>query len=98
MAESHVLFASPSPREVHLKVGAEFAEGRKEYHFARRGYDRFGLESPRMLVGDVDGVQAHFHGWIDVAAGAVADHPAVGLDDFLLVHEPAGSLRVFFLA
>ena len=49
-----------------------------------------------MLVRDEDGVEANFHRRINVAARAVANHPAVGLDDFVLVNQAAISLRIFF--
>src|SRR5439155_1659631 len=48
------------------------------------------------LVRNVAGVQTDLHGRVDVAARALADHPAVGLHDFVLVHQPAIGLRIFF--
>src|SRR6267378_7533071 len=69
------------------EVGAELAEGWEDDEFAGAGYDRLVLELPRVLVGDVHGVQADLHGGVDVAARAVADHPAVGFHDFVFAHE-----------
>jgi hypothetical protein len=40
--------------------------------------DDFVLEDPGEVVGDEDGVEAGSEGWVDVGAGAVADHPGVG--------------------
>ncbi len=39
--------------------------------------DDFVLEDPGEVVGDEDGVEAGSEGWVDVGAGAVADHPGV---------------------
>ena len=52
------------------------------------------LEGPGEVVGDEDGVQAGGHGWVDVGAGAVADHPgAVVVED---VVGGEGSVGAFF--
>ena len=39
--------------------------------------DNLVLEDPGEVVGDEDGVEAGAEGWVDVGAGAVADHPGV---------------------
>ena len=51
---------------------------------------------PGVLVGNVDGVETDFHGGIDVAAWAVADHPALALDDFVFVDQASVGDSVFF--
>ena len=51
---------------------------------------------PGVLVGNVDGVETDFHGGIDVAAWAVADHPALALDDFVFVDQAGVGDGVFF--
>ena len=77
-------------------MAAQFAEGRQDHQFSRAGHHWFMFQGPGVLVGDVDGVEADLHGRIDVAARAVADHPAVGFHDFVLVNESAIRFRVFF--
>src|SRR6266849_7527821 len=52
------------------------------------------FELPGVLVWDVHGVQADLHGGVDVAARAVANHPSVGLHDFVLAHQCTVSFRV----
>src|SRR5256885_16949960 len=76
-------------------MAAEFAEGWEDDELAGAGHYRFVFELPGVLVRDVDGVQADLHRWIDVAARAVADHPAMGLNDFVLVDERAVHFRAF---
>ncbi len=49
-----------------------------------------------MLVGDVDGVKTNLHGRIDIAARAVADHPSVGLHDFVFANQSAIGFKIFF--
>src|SRR5215467_5607231 len=75
---------------------AEFAEGGQYDELAGAGHYWLVLKGPSVLVRDVDGVQSHFHGGVDVAARAVADHPAMRFDDFVLVHQAAVSLSIFF--
>jgi len=75
---------------------AKLAEGRQDYQLSGACHDRFVFESPGLLVRNVDGVEADLHRWIDVAARAVADHPAVSLDDFVFANESAIGLRIFF--
>jgi hypothetical protein len=77
-------------------VGAEFAEGGEDDELGGAGFDGFVFEVPGVLVGDVDGVQADFHGGVDVAAGRVADHPAVRFYDFVFVNEAGVSDSVLF--
>ncbi len=79
-----------------LEVGAEFAEGWEDDEFAGAGHDWFVFHVPGVLVGNVDGVEADFHGGVDVAARAVADHPALALDDFMFVDEARVGDGVFF--
>src|ERR1700738_1124368 len=79
-----------------LKGGAELAKGWKDDEFAGAGDDRLVFELPGMLMRDIDGVQADLHGGIDVAARAVADHPAMGFHDFVFAHEFAIGLGTFF--
>src|SRR6266481_3884875 len=78
------------------EVGAKLSEGREDDEFAGTGDDRLVFELPGMLVGDVDGVQADLHGGVDVAARAVANHPAVGFHDFVFTHEFAVGFGAFF--
>src|SRR6202022_786555 len=78
------------------EVGAELAEGWQDDELAGAGDDRLVFELPGLLVRDVDGVEANLHGGIDVAARAVADHPAVGFYDLVFAHEFAIALRAFF--
>ncbi len=79
-----------------LEVAAEFAEGREDDEFADAGEDGFVLELPGVLMRNVDGVEADFHGGIDVAARAVADHPGVILYDFVFADEEIVGLGIFF--
>ena len=85
----------PNPRQT-LEVGAEFAEGWEDDEFAGTSDDRFVFHVPGVLVRDVDGVEADFHGRIDVAARTVANHPALALDDFVFVDEASVGDGVFF--
>ena len=80
-----------------LEVAAKFAEGGKDHQLTGAGYDRFVFELPGVLVRDVDGVEADFHGRVDVTARAVANHPGVGLDDFVFVDEGTVGLGIFFV-
>ena len=54
------------------------------------------FERPGVLVRDVHGVEPDLHRRIDVAPGTVADHPAVGFHDLVLVYQPAVGLRILF--
>ncbi len=80
----------------NLEVRAQLAERRQDYQLPRPGHHWLMLEGPGVLVGNVHGVEANLHRRINVTAGAVADHPAVGFHDFVLVHQPAVRLRIFF--
>src|SRR5260370_4880520 len=75
---------------------AQFAKRRQDYELSRAGHRRFVFQSRGVLVGDVDGVETDLHRWIDVAARAVADHPPVGLHNFVFANESAIRFRVFF--
>src|SRR5580704_6952797 len=78
-----------------LEVAAKFAESWQDDQLSGSSHDRLVLELPGVLVRDIDGVEADFHGGIDVAARAVADHPPVGLDDFVFVYESAVGVGIF---
>ena len=79
-----------------LEVRAEFAEGREDDEFSGAGHDRFVFHVPGVLVRDVNGVEADLHSGIDVAARAVADHPALAFDDFVFVDKASVGDGVFF--
>ena len=72
---------------------AKLAKRRQDHEFPGACHDGFMLQSPGVLVRDVHRVQADLHRRIDVAARAVADHPAVGFHDFVLVNESAISFN-----
>jgi len=80
-----------------LEVAAELAEAGEDDEFAGAGGDGFVLHAPSVLVRDVDGVEADAEGGIDVATGAVADHPAVRFYDFVLCDEAGVSDGIFFV-
>ncbi len=84
------------PHSKKLEVGPELAEGGEDDEFAGAGHDRFVFHVPGVLMRDVDGVEADFHGGIDVAARAVADHPALAFYDFVFVDQAGISDSVFF--
>src|SRR5260370_26254429 len=75
---------------------AQLSKGRQDHQLSRARQHRFMFQRPGMLVRNVDGVEPDFHRWIDVAASAVADDPAVGLPDFVFVNESAIRLRILF--
>ena len=75
---------------------AQLAERRQNHQFPRPGHHRLMLQRPGVLVRNIHGVKPHLHRRIDVTPGAVADHPAVGLHDLVLVHQPAVGLRILF--
>ncbi len=77
-------------------MSAEFPKCRKDNEFARAAEDRFVFDVPGVLMRNVNGVEADFHSGINVAAWAVADHPAMGLYNFVLVDQAGVSDRVFF--
>ncbi len=64
-----------------LEVLAEVGEG-GEFEEGLAGVaglvDGLVFEDPGVVVGDEDGVEAGGEGWVDVGAGAVADHPGGG--------------------
>lgn len=78
-------------------MGAQLAEGGENHEFtgAGAGHDGFVLELPGVLMWDVHGIQTDLHGGIDVAAGAVANHPPMGLHDFVLLYQGAVHVRAF---
>ena len=49
-----------------------------------------------MLVGDVDGVEPNLQRGVDVAARAVADHPAMRFHDFVFPHQTSVGFWIFF--
>src|SRR5258706_16333273 len=77
-------------------MGAKFPERWEDYELARAGDNWLVFQLPGVFVGDVDGVQADLHGGGDVAAGAVADHPAGRFHDFVFADEFAIRLGTFF--
>src|SRR5271156_4849676 len=84
----------PAPREDEggaalrgSEVAPEFAEGWQDDEFAGSRDDDLMLQLPSVFVRNVDGVQTNLHRGVDVAAGAVADHPGVGLDDLVFVDQ-----------
>src|SRR5260370_40620438 len=79
-----------------LEMTTQFAKGRQDHELSGAPHHRLVLQGPGVLGRDEDGVQADFHGRINVAARAVANHPAVGRDDFVLMNQAAISLRSFF--
>src|ERR1700740_1749813 len=78
-----------------LEMGAELTKGRKNYELTRAGNARLMLQLPSVLVRDIDRVQADLHGRVDVAARAVANHPAVRFHNFVFPHQLAISVRAF---
>jgi hypothetical protein len=79
-----------------LKMDSEFAEAGEEDEFAGAALKLLVLEDPGGVVRNEDGVEAGLKSGIDVASRAVADHPAVGLDDFELRDDALVGLRIFF--
>ena len=78
-----------------LEMAAEFPERGENDEFSVAGEYGLVLHVPSVLMRDVDGVEADFHGGIDVAARAIADHPAVGFHDFVLVDQHAVGFGIF---
>jgi hypothetical protein len=83
--------------DVRLEMRAEFAEAGEDYEFAGAGHYWFVFHVPGVLVRDVDGVEADFEGGVDVAARAVADHPALRFYDFVFADEAGVGDGVFFV-
>jgi len=77
-------------------VAAEFAEAGEDDEFAGAAHDGFVFHVPSVLVRDVNGVEADLEGGIDVAAWAVADHPALRLHNFMFADEAGVRDGVFF--
>src|SRR5260370_3246485 len=92
----NVQFGQPVRARPSLEMTAKLAEGRQDHQFSGTRHHRFVFQCPGMLVWDVHGIEADLHCWIDVAARAVADHPPVGLHDFVFVNQSAVGLRIFF--
>ena len=84
------------PAERQSEVRAELAEGWEDDQLAGAGHNRFVFHVPGVLVRDINGVEADFHGGIDVAARAVADHPALALYDFVFVDQAGVGDGIFF--
>src|SRR2546421_5943612 len=78
-------------------MAAEFAEAGEDDEFAGAGGDGFVLHVPGVLMRDVDSVEADAEGGIDVAARGIADHPAVGFDDFVFRDEAGVGDGIFFV-
>src|SRR6267378_5541218 len=78
-----------------LEVRAEFAERRKNDQLSGAGHHRLVFELPGVLVRNIHRVEANLHGRVDVAARAVADHPAVRLHDLVFAHQFPVSVRAF---
>ena len=78
-------------------MAAEFAEAGEDDEFAGAGGDGFVLHVPGVLMRDVDSVEADAEGGIDVAARGIADHPAVGFDDFVFRDEAGVRDGIFFV-
>src|SRR5580693_8278749 len=72
-----------------LEVGAQLAKCRNDNQLSSARHDRFVLQLPGVLVRDVHGVESDFHRGIDVAARAVADHPALRFYDLIFAHQAA---------
>src|SRR5258708_3914463 len=80
-----------------LEMAAEFAEAGEDDEFAGAGGDGLVLHVPGVLMRDVDGVEADTKGGIDVAARGIADHPAMGFDDFVFRDEAGVRDGIFFV-
>ncbi len=78
-------------------MAAEFAEAGEDDEFAGAGGDGLVFHVPGVLMRDVDGVESDFEGGIDVAARGIADHPAVGFDDFVFRDEAGVRDGIFFV-
>ena len=77
-----------------LEVARQVSE-RGEFEQVLAGWrlvDDLVLEDPGEVVGDEDGVEAGREGWVDVGAGAVADHP--GVAGFAAVPGGDGEVRL----
>src|SRR5260370_13337670 len=79
-----------------LEMTTQFAKGRQDHELSGAPHHRLVLQVPGMLGRDEDGVQADFHGRVNVPARAVAHHPAVGLHDFVLMKPRLITLRILF--
>src|SRR6266581_1547542 len=76
-----------------LKMPAQFAERRDDDQLAWAAQHCLVFQHPGVRVGDVHGIQTELQRRIDVAAGAVADHPAVRFHNFVLIDErPVGDM------
>src|ERR1700757_4481000 len=54
------------------------------------------FQMPGIRMRDENGIQTHLQRRIDVAARAIPDHPAVGLDDFELLDHSLVYRGIFF--
>src|SRR5882757_325069 len=85
-------------RDEHVsEMAAEFAEAGEDDEFAGAGGDGFVLHVPGVLMRNVDGVEADAKGGIDVAARRIADHPAMGFDDFVFRDEAGVGDSILFV-
>src|SRR6266403_4913 len=78
-----------------LEMAAKIAKDRQDHELSRSWYHRFVLQGPGVLMRDVHRIQPDLHGRVDVAARAVADHPAVSFHNLVLVNQAAVRLRIF---
>jgi hypothetical protein len=69
-----------SCRAGYLKIVNEIGKAcqLQELPACRRRVHNLALEDPCEIVGDEDGVEPGGERWVDVRAGAVADHPRAG--------------------
>src|SRR5690348_7774062 len=77
-------------------MGAEFAEAGEEDEFAGAAFELLVLKHPGGMVRNEDGVESGLKSGINVAARAVAHHPAVGFHNFELRDDAFVGLRIFF--
>src|ERR1700731_5116047 len=79
-----------------LEMRSQLAERWQNHQFPRPRDYRFVLQLPGVLVRDIHRIQSYFHGWINITARAVTDHPALGLHNFVFVHQLAVSFMILF--
>src|ERR1700731_2074178 len=85
---------SSSSGKVTLKVIPQIAKDRQNHQLSRTRQHWLMLQLPGIHVRDVHGVEARFHRRVDVAARAIADHPALRLHDFMFVNQQMIGLGV----
>src|SRR5437868_6782275 len=84
-----------SRSHIASEVGAEFAESRQDHQLAGAGDYWLVFELPSVFVREIYDVEADLHGGVDVAAWAVADHPAVCLHDLVFADQFAVGVGTF---